>query len=301
MSQVVLAETPTKLLTQEFGRVVHRDPLWARTLLIGLAAVFVVFLVLIPVTFVFVEALSKGISVFWQAISHPDAIAAFKLTAYTSAVAVALNLLFGLAAAWAITKFSFRGKSILVTLIDLPFSVSPVVSGLVFVLLFGAQGWLGPWLQQHDIKIIFAWPSILLATIFVTFPFIARELMPVMEAQGHEEEEAAVTLGASGWQIFWHVTLPNIRWALFYAVILCSARAIGEFGAVSVVSGHIRGQTNTAPLHVELLYNEYATAAAFSIAAILALFALASLVLTIMAERWATADRYGDFFFRSKT
>jgi sulfate transport system permease protein len=301
MSQVLLAETPTKLLTQEFGRVVHRDPLWARILLIGVAAVFVVFLVLIPVIFVFVEALSKGISVFWHAISHPDAIAAFKLTAYTSAVAVALNLLFGLAAAWAVTKFSFPGKSILVTLIDLPFSVSPVVSGLVFVLLFGAQGWLGPWLQQHDIKIIFAWPSILLATIFVTFPFIARELMPVMEAQGHEEEEAAVTLGASGWQIFWHVTLPNIRWALFYAVILCAARAIGEFGAVSVVSGHIRGQTNTAPLHVELLYNEYATAAAFSIAAILALFALASLVLTVLAERWSTADSYSNFFFRSKS
>src|SRR5215471_7793815 len=300
MSQVILAETPTKLLTQEFGRVVHRDPLWARVLLIGLAAVFVTFLVLIPVIFVFVEALSKGISVFWQAISNPDAIAAFKLTAYTSAVAVALNLLFGIAAAWAITKFSFPGKSILVTLIDLPFSVSPVVSGLVFVLLFGAQGWLGPWLQQHDIKIIFAWPSILLATIFVTFPFIARELMPVMEAQGHEEEEAAVTLGASGWQIFWHVTLPNIRWALFYAVILCSARAIGEFGAVSVVSGHITGLTITAPLQIELLYNEYATAAAFSVAAILALFALASLVLKAMAERWITTDLYSDFIFRSK-
>lgn len=301
MSQVLLAETPTKLLTQEFGRVVHRDPLWARVLLIGVAAVFVVFLVLIPVVFVFAEALSKGVSVFWQAISHPDALAAFKLTAINSGIAVTLNLLFGVAAAWAITKFSFRGKSILVTLIDLPFSVSPVISGLVFVLLFGAQGWFGPWLQAHEIKIIFAWPSILLATMFVTFPFIARELMPVMEAQGHEEEEAAVTLGASGWQIFWHVTLPNIRWALFYAVILCAARAIGEFGAVSVVSGHIRGQTNTAPLHVELLYNEYATAAAFSIAAILALFALASLVLTILAERWATADKYADFFFRSKT
>ncbi len=301
MSQVLFAETPTKLLTQEFGRVVHRDPLWARILLIGTASLFVVLLVLVPVAFVFLEALSKGFSVFWQAINHPDAVAAFKLTALTSTIAVALNLLFGLAAAWAITKFSFRGKSFLVTLIDLPFSVSPVISGLVFVLLFGAQGWFGVWLQQHDIKIIFAWPSILLATIFVTFPFIARELMPVMEALGHEEEEAAVTLGASGWQIFWRVTLPNIRWALFYAVILCSARAIGEFGAVSVVSGHIRGETNTAPLHVELLYNEYATAAAFSIAAILALFALASLVLKAMAERWITTDLYSDFIFRSKT
>ncbi|HZS28438.1 MAG TPA: sulfate ABC transporter permease subunit CysW [Candidatus Angelobacter sp.] len=301
MSQVVFSETPTKLLTQEFGRVVHRDPLWARILLIGTAGIFVVFLVLVPIIFVFMEALSKGASVFWQAIDNPDAVAAFKLTAYTSAVAVALNLLFGLAASWAITKFSFRGKSLLITLIDLPFSVSPVISGLVFVLLFGAQGWMGPWLQAHEIKIIFAWPSILLATIFVTFPFIARELMPVMEAQGHEEEEAAVTLGASGWQIFWHVTLPNIRWALFYAVILCSARAIGEFGAVSVVSGHIRGETNTAPLHVELLYNEYATAAAFSIAAMLTLFALASLVLKAMAERWITTDAYSDFIFRSKT
>ena len=301
MSQAVLSETPTKLLTREFGRVVHRDPLWARVLLIGTAGLFVVLLILVPVIFVFAEALSKGASVFWQAINDPDAVAAFKLTAYTSAVAVGLNLLFGLAASWAITKFSFRWKSFLVTLIDLPFSVSPVISGLVFVLLFGAQGWMGPWLQAHEIKIIFAWPSILLATIFVTFPFIARELMPVMEAQGHEEEEAAVTLGASGWQIFWHVTLPNIRWALFYAVILCSARAIGEFGAVSVVSGHIRGETNTAPLHVELLYNEYATAAAFSIAAMLTLFALASLVLKAMAERWITTDAYSDFIFRSKT
>ena len=301
MSQAVFAETPTKLLTQEFGRVVHRDPLWARVLLIGTAGLFVVLLVLVPIIFVFMEALSKGVSVFWQAINDHDAVAAFKLTAYTSAVAVALNLLFGLAASWAITKFSFRWKSFLVTLIDLPFSVSPVISGLVFVLLFGAQGWMGPWLQAHEIKIIFAWPSILLATIFVTFPFIARELMPVMEAQGQEEEEAAVTLGASGWQIFWHVTLPNIRWALFYAVILCSARAIGEFGAVSVVSGHIRGETNTAPLHVELLYNEYATAAAFSIAAMLTLFALASLVLKAMAERWITTDAYSDFIFRSKT
>ena len=301
MSRLIAAETPTKLLTTEFGRVVHRDPLWARALLIGTASLFVVVLVLVPLVYVFVESLSKGIPVFWQAINHPDAMAAFRLTAFSATVAVALNLLFGLAASWAITKFSFRGKSFLVTLIDLPFSVSPVISGLVFVLLFGAQGWFGTWLQQHEIKIIFAWPSILLATIFVTFPFIARELMPVMEAQGHDEEEAAVTLGASGWQTFWHVTLPNIRWALFYAVILCSARAVGEFGAVSVVSGHIRGQTNTAPLHIELLYNEYATAAAFSIAAILALFALASLVLKILAERWVRTDLYGDFFFRSKT
>ncbi len=301
MSRLIAAETPTKLLTTEFGRVVHRDPLWARALLIGTASLFVVVLVLVPLVYVFVEALSKGVPVFWQAINHPDAMAAFRLTAFSATVAVALNLLFGLAASWAITKFSFRGKSFLVTLIDLPFSVSPVIAGLVFVLLFGAQGWFGTWLQQHEIKIIFAWPSILLATIFVTFPFIARELMPVMEAQGHDEEEAAVTLGASGWQTFWHVTLPNIRWALFYAVILCSARAVGEFGAVSVVSGHIRGQTNTAPLHIELLYNEYATAAAFSIAAILALFALASLVLKILAERWVQTDLYGDFFFRSKT
>jgi len=301
MSQLLSADAPTKLLAAEFGRVVHRDSLLARALLIGTAVLFVVVLVLVPIVFVLAEALSKGLTVFWQAVSHPDAAAAFRLTAITVATAVGLNLLFGLAAAWAVTKFSFKGKSLLVTLIDLPFSVSPVIAGLVLVLLFGAQGWFGAWLQQHEIRIIFAWPSVLLATIFVTFPFIARELMPVMEAQGHEEEEAAVTLGASGWQIFWHVTLPNIRWALFYAVILCAARAIGEFGAVSVVSGHIRGQTNTAALHIELLYNEYATAAAFSIAAIFALFALASLVLKAMAERWITTDTYSDFIFRSKT
>ena len=225
----------------------------------------------------------------------PDALAAIRLTLLAAAIAVPLNLVFGVAAAWAIAKFEFRGKSLLITLIDLPFAVSPVISGLIFVLLFGLQGWFGPWLAAHDIKIIFAVPGIVLATMFVTFPFVARELIPLMQEQGNDEEEAALALGASGWQTFWRVTLPNIKWGLLYGVILCNARAMGEFGAVSVVSGHIRGQTNTMPLHVEILYNEYNFAAAFAVASLLALLALVTLVLKSLVEwkgvRRASSDR----------
>jgi sulfate transport system permease protein len=223
---------------------------------------------------------------------EPDAVSAIKLTLLTAAIAVPLNLVFGLAAAWAIAKFEFRGKSLLTTLIDLPFSVSPVIAGLIYVLVFGAQGWLGPWLSEHGIKIIFAVPGIVLATVFVTVPFVARELIPLMQAQGSEEEEAALTLGASGWQMFWRVTLPNIKWALLYGVILCNARAMGEFGAVSVVSGHIRGLTNTMPLHVEILYNEYQFAAAFAVASLLALLALVTLGLKTYIEWQANRHTY---------
>ena len=237
-----------------------------------------------PLVAVFHEALKKGLAVYWRAIIDPDALSAIRLTLLTAAIAVPLNLVFGVAAAWAIAKFEFPGKNVLTTLIDLPFSVSPVIAGLVFVLLFGAQGWFGPWLQAHDIKIIFAVPGIVLATVFVTFPFVARELIPLMQAQGAEEEEAAVVLGATGWQTFWRVTLPNIKWGLLYGVILCNARAMGEFGAVSVVSGHIRGATNTMPLHVEILYNEYNFVAAFAVASLLALLALLTLVAKAIVE-----------------
>ena len=232
----------------------------------------------------FVEALRQGLGAYLAGITEPDALAAIRLTLLVAAIAVPLNLVFGIAAAWAIAKFEFRGKSLLITLIDLPFSVSPVIAGLIYVLLFGAQGWFGPWLAEHDIKIIFAVPGIVLATIFVTFPFVARELIPLMQAQGTEEEEAALMLGASGWQIFCRVTLPNVKWGLLYGVILCNARAMGEFGAVSVVSGHIRGQTNTMPLHVEILYNEYNFVAAFAVASLLALLALVTLVLKVALE-----------------
>jgi sulfate transport system permease protein len=285
MQQALSFDKSNKALTAQFGRVVHRDSLLVRAGLIGTALAFLFVLVFLPVVVVFVQASAKGIGAYWSAITERDAIDAVRLTLFISLAAVSINLLFGLAAAWAVTKFQFRGKGLLVTLIDLPFSVSPVVSGLVFVLLFGAQGWFGPWLQAHQFKIIFAWPGILLATIFVTSPFVARELIPLMQAQGSEEEQAALTLGANGWQTLWHVTLPNIRWGLIYALILCNARAMGEFGAVSVVSGHIRGQTNTVPLHVEVLYNEYASAAAFSMASLLVLFAFVTLAIKIMAER----------------
>jgi sulfate transport system permease protein len=234
---------------------------------------------------VFTEALRKGLGTYFAALTEADAVAAIQLTLLVAAIAVPANLVFGVAAAWAIAKFDFRGKSVLITLIDLPFAVSPVISGLVYVLLFGAQGWLGPWLQAHDIRIIFAVPGIVLATVFVTFPFVARELIPLMQAQGTEEEEASRVLGASGWQMFWRVTLPNIKWALLYGVILCNARAMGEFGAVSVVSGHIRGQTNTMPLHIEILYNEYQFAAAFAVASLLAGLALVTLGLKYVVER----------------
>src|SRR3569833_2143117 len=229
----------------------------ARVILIGLALIFMGVMLVLPLVAVFTEALAEGIGHYLSAIVDPDALSAIRLTLLVAAIAVPLNLVFGLCAAWAIAKFEFRGKSLLITLIDLPFSVSPVIAGLIYVLLFGLQGWLGPWLDAHDIQLIFAVPGIVLATVFVTFPFVARELIPLMQEQGKEEEEAAVSLGASGWQTFWHVTLPIVKWGLLYGVILCNARAMGEFGAVSVVSGHIRGLTNTVPLHVEVLYNDY--------------------------------------------
>ena len=261
-----------------------QEPAWVRRTLIGLALTFLTLFLFIPLISVFYEALKKGMDVYIAAITDPDAVSAIQLTLTAAAIAVPLNLIFGVAAAWAIAKFEFRGKNLLITLIDLPFSVSPVVSGLIYVLIFGLQGWLGPWLAEHDIKVIFAVPGIVLATLFVTVPFIARELIPLMQAQGTEEEEAAVVLGANGWQTFFHVTLPNVKWGLLYGVILCNARAMGEFGAVSVVSGHIRGSTNTLPLHVEILYNEYNFAAAFAVASLLALLALVTLALKTIVE-----------------
>ena len=246
-------------------------------------AVFAVIL-LLPLYIVLTQGLSRGLAFFWEAIREPDAISALKLTLLATAISVPLNLVFGVAAAWAVTKFEFRGKSILVTLIDMPFSVSPVVAGLIYVLLFGAQSKLAPYLQDHNLQIIYAVPGIVLATIFVTFPFVARELIPLMEEQGTTEEEAARLLGANGWQMFWHVTLPNVKWALVYGVVLCTARAMGEFGAVSVVSGHIRGYTNTLPLHIEILYNEYNIVAAFSVAILLLVMALVVLLLRQWSE-----------------
>ena len=261
----------------------------ARAALIGIALVFMAVVVVLPLGVVFVEAFRAGLGAWGEAVIEPDARAAIKLTLLVAAIAVPLNMIFGVAAAWAIAKHDFRGKSLLLSLIDLPFSVSPVVSGLIYVLLFGAQGWFGPWLLSHDIQIIFAVPGILLATIFVTFPFVARELIPLMQEQGRSDEEAALSLGANGWQAFWYVTLPNIRWGLLYGVLLCNARAMGEFGAVSVVSGHIRGETNTMPLHVEVLYNEYNFVAAFAVASLLALLALVTLALKSLLE-WRHRD-----------
>ncbi|WP_322998276.1 sulfate ABC transporter permease subunit CysW [Castellaniella sp.] len=255
-----------------------------RGALMSVACAFLTLFLFIPLAAVFHEALAKGWAACVAAIADPDARAAIRLTLTAAGIAVPLNLVFGVCAAWAVTRFEFRGKQLLITLIDLPFSVSPVIAGLIYVLLFGAQGWFGPWLQAHDIQILFAVPGIVLATVFVTVPFVARELIPLMQTQGSDEEEAAIVLGASGWQMFWHVTLPNIRWGLFYGVILCNARAMGEFGAVSVVSGHIRGLTNTLPLHVEILYNEYNFAAAFSVASLLALLAMVTLALQSLAQ-----------------
>lgn len=258
------------------------EPWAVRWLLIGTALLFLAFFLLTPLIVIFVEALQKGFGLYLESFKDPEAWAAIRLTLLTAAIAVPLNLVFGVAAAWAIAKFNFVGKNVLTTLIDLPFAVSPVISGMIFVLLFGMQGWLGPWLQEHEIKVIFAVPGIVLATVFVTFPFVARELIPLMQAQGTEEEEAAIVLGASGWQTFFRITVPNIKWGLLYGVILCNARAMGEFGAVSVVSGHIRGLTNTMPLHVEILYNEYNFVAAFAVASLLALLAL----VTLAAKRF---------------
>ncbi len=260
------------------------EPAWVRALLIAAALGFAFLFLLVPLAVVFTEALKKGWDAYLIAITEDDAWQAIKLTLTVAVIAVPANLVFGVAASWAIAKFEFRGKSLLLTLIDLPFSVSPVISGLIYVLLFGAHGWFGAWLMEHDIQILFAVPGIVLATVFVTFPFVARELIPLMQSQGNDEEEAAMVLGASGWRIFWHVTLPNIRWGLLYGVILCNARAMGEFGAVSVVSGHIRGETNTMPLQVEILYNEYNFAAAFAVASLLALLALVTLALKSFIE-----------------
>jgi sulfate transport system permease protein len=276
------------------GPLAHRNAAisegpWTQRLLIGIALLFLLGFLLLPLISVFAEALRNGWVTYKDALLEPDALAAIRLTLIAAAIAVPLNLVFGVAAAWAITKFEFRGKSLLVTLIDLPFSVSPIVAGVIYILIFGRNGWAGPWLEEHEIKIVFAIPGIVLATVFVTFPFIARELIPLMTEQGTDYEQASLSLGANGWQTFWRVTLPSIKWALLYGVLLCTARAMGEFGAVSVVSGHIRGQTNTMPLHVEILYNEYQFAGAFAVASLLALFALVTLALKSYLE-W----RHGD-------
>jgi len=267
------------------------EPAWVRWILITIALAFLAVFLLLPLAVVFIEALSKGFGVYLKAITEPEAVTAIRLTLTAAAISVFLNLVFGIAASWAIAKYEFRGKNLLITLIDLPFAVSPVISGEVFVLLFGLHGIFGPWLTDHDIKIIFAVPGIILATIFVTFPFIARELIPLMQEQGTEEEEASISLGASGLQTFFRVTLPNIKWGLLYGVILCNARAMGEFGAVSVVSGHIRGMTNTMPLHVEVLYNDYNPTAAFAVASLLALLALVTLVAKSLVEWKTERDR----------
>lgn len=261
------------------------EPTLVRWILVGVALAFLTLFLAIPLAAVFVEALANGFGPYFSALAEPDALAALRLTLLTAAIAVPANLVFGLCAGWAIAKFRFPGRALLTTLIDLPFAVSPVISGLVFVLLAGRQGFLGPWLAQHDIQIIFAVPGIVLASVFVSFPFIAREVIPIMEASGSHEEEAARVLGANGWQTFWRVTLPNIKWGVVYGVILCTARVLGEFGAVSVVSGHIRGATNTLPLHVEILYNEYRFQAAFAVASILTFLALVTLVIKTVAER----------------
>lgn len=266
------------------SRDATREPTWVRYTLIAIAFIFFLSCLILPLILVFVEAFKQGVGVYAQALVHPDTLSAVKLTLLTAAIAVPLNVVFGIAAAWAVAKFNFRGKAILTTLIDMPFSVSPVIAGLMLVLIFGTQGWMGGWLIENDIKVLYAVPAIVIATIFITVPFVARELIPLMEAQGTEEEEAAIVLGASGWQTFWKVTLPNIKWGLIYGVILCNARAMGEFGAVSVVSGHIRGETNTLPLHVEILYNEYTFSAAFAVSSLLALLAIVTLILKTWVE-----------------
>jgi sulfate transport system permease protein len=269
-----------------------QEPWWMRVLFIAVGVGFLLVLIGLPLSAVFVEALHKGIKPYWQSLLHPDALAAIRLTLIVAAIAVPFNVLFGLAASWAIAKFEFSGKQFLLTLIDLPFAVSPVISGLVYILLFGAHAALGRWLIDNDIQIVFAVPGLVLATIFITFPFVARELIPLMQEQGTEEEEAAILLGANGWQTFRRVTLPNIKWGLLYGVLLCNARAMGEFGAVSVVSGHIRGETNTLPLHVEILYNEYNFVAAFAVASLLTILALITLLLkSFMEMKFATGKK----------
>lgn len=267
------------------------DPQWVRRLLIGVTLLFLGSLLLAPLALVFIQAFANGYKAYFGALVEPESLAALRLTLLVAAVAVTMSTVFGLVAAWAVGKFEFRGRGVLITLIDLPFAVSPVVAGLVYILIFGRQGWLGPWLGEHDIKVVFAVPGIILATMFVTFPFVARELIPVMEAQGSGEEEVARLMGGGGFYIFRRVTLPNVRWGLLYGIILCNARAMGEFGAVSVVSGHIRGLTNTLPLHVEILYNEYEFSAAFAVASLLTLLALVTLVLKSLVEWRSGAER----------
>jgi sulfate transport system permease protein len=279
MADAVIVAPPDPI---GYGVTVERQ--WVRVALIAVAVIFLCFFLLLPLVSVFFQAFKAGLGPYLAALVEPDALAAIRLTLIVAAISVPANLVFGLAAAWAIAKFEFKGKSFLITLIDLPFSVSPVTSGLIYVLLFGAQGYFGPWLQAHGVQIIFAVPGIVLATIFVTFPFVARELIPVMQEQGTHEEEAAVSLGAGGFKTFWRVTLPNVKWALLYGVLLCNARAMGEFGAVSVVSGKIRGQTNTMPLQIEILYNEYMQGAAFAIASLLAILALVTLAVKTFLE-----------------
>jgi sulfate transport system permease protein len=288
-SSVVLHHPRPAVRTQALG-----SPVWIRLLCITGSLLFLGVFLFVPLLAVFTEALRKGLGTYLASFHDPAALAAIRLTLTTAAIAVPLNLVFGVAAAWAIAKFSFPGKNLLITLIDLPFSISPVISGLIYVLLFGLQGWWGRWLSEHDIQIVFAVPGIVLATIFVTFPFVARELIPLMQEQGTDEEQAARVLGANGWQIFWHVTLPNVKWALLYGVILCNARAMGEFGAVSVLSGHIRGKTNTIPLHVEILYNEYNFVAAFAVASLLALLALVTLAAKSVIEWQLKAKSHGE-------
>ena len=277
------------------SRDATREPAIVRIILISIALIFFLSCLMLPLILVFVEAFKQGVGVYFQALVNPDTLSAVKLTLLTAAIAVPLNVVFGVAAAWSVAKFNFRGKSILTTIIDMPFSVSPVIAGLMLVLIFGTQGWFGGWLMDHDIKVLYAVPAIVMATIFITVPFVARELIPLMEAQGTEEEEAAIVLGANGWQTFWKVTLPNIKWGLIYGVILCNARAMGEFGAVSVVSGHIRGETNTLPLHVEILYNEYTFSAAFAVSSLLALLAIVTLILKTWVEiRQEKQDKRND-------
>jgi sulfate/thiosulfate transport system permease protein len=284
-------EMAAKVRNEEWKASLTSERVWVRWSLIVAALGYLTLFLFIPLAAVFTEALKNGLTGYFASFQDPDALAAIRLTFLAASLAVPLNLVFGVAAAWAIAKFEFVGKHILITLIDIPLAVSPVISGLIYVLLFGAQSWLGPWLAEHDIKIIFALPGIVLATIFVTLPFIARELIPLMQSQGREEEEAALTLGASGWQTFTRVTLPNIKWSLLYGVILCNARAMGEFGAVSVVSGHIRGLTNTLPLHVEILYNEYNAVGAFAVASLLTLLAIVTLIAKTIIERKAAPSR----------
>ena len=284
-------EIAAKVRNDEWKASLTGESTWVRGTLMALALGYLTLFLFVPLAAVFAEALKNGLESYFAPFQDPDTLAAIHLTFIAASLAVPLNLVFGVAAAWAIAKFEFVGKQLLITIIDIPLAVSPVISGLIYVLLFGAQGWLGPWLIEHDVRIIFALPGIVLATIFVTVPFIARELIPLMQSQGREEEEAAFTLGASGWQTFIHVTLPNIKWSLLYGVILCNARAMGEFGAVSVVSGHIRGLTNTLPLHVEILYNEYNAVGAFAVASLLTLLAIVTLIVKTVIERKSAPSR----------